>query len=88
MYLDTKCNGLRSDTNANESVNERTKILENWFKAIKLSLNISKTNYILFRNKNMELNDKNDELLINGEEIVLVSITKSLYIIVDEHLEW
>ena len=45
-------------------------------------------NYILFRNKNMELNGKNYKLLINGEDIVLVSKTKFLGIIVDEHLEW
>ncbi len=69
-------------------MNEQLKILEDWFKANKLSLNASKTNYILFRNKNMELNDKNNKLLINGEEIVLVSKTKFLGIIIDEHLEW
>jgi retron-type reverse transcriptase len=53
-----------------KAMNEQLKILEDWFKANKLSLNASKTNYILFRNKNMELNDKNNKLLINGEEIV------------------
>jgi hypothetical protein len=71
-----------------KAMNEQLKILEDWFKANKLSLNASKTNYILFRNKNMELNDKNNKLLINGEEIVLVSKTKFLGIIIDEHLEW
>jgi hypothetical protein len=71
-----------------KATNEQLKILEDWFKANKLSLNASKTNYILFRNKNMELNDKNNKLLINGEEIVLVSKTKFLGIIIDEHLEW
>ena len=36
----------------------------------------------------MELNDKNNKLLINGEEIVLVSKTKFSATLVEEHLEW
>ena len=39
-------------------MNEELKILKDWFKANKLSLNVSKANYILFRNKNLELNNK------------------------------
>ena len=69
-------------------MNKKINILEDWFKAKKLSFNVSKMNYILFRNKNMELNDQNDKLLINWEETVLFSKTKFLGIIVDEHLEW
>jgi len=69
-------------------MNEELQILNDWFKANKLSLNASKTNYILFRNKNMELNFKTFKLLINGSEIILVSKTKFLCILVDEHLEW
>ena len=37
-------------------MNKELKILEDCFKANKLSLNVSKTNCILFRNENMELN--------------------------------
>ena len=59
-------------------MNEQLQILEDWLKTNKLS----------FRNKNMELNDNNYKLLINGEEIVLVSKTKFLGIIVDKHIEW
>ena len=69
-------------------MNEELQILNDWFKANKLSLNASKTNYILFRNKNMESNFKTFKLLINGSEIILVSKTKFLCILVDEHLEW
>ena len=36
----------------------------------------------------MELNDKNFKLLISGEEIISVSKTKFLGIIVDQHLDW
>ena len=71
-----------------KAMNEDLKILEDWFKANKLSLNASKTNYILFRNKKSEISNNNCKLIINGEEIGLVSKTKFLGIIIDEHLEW
>ena len=64
------------------------RILEDWFKANKLSLNASKTNYILFRNKKSEFNYTRCKLMINGKEIELVSKTKFLGIIIDQHLEW
>ena len=71
-----------------KAMNEDLKILEDWFKANKLSLNASKTNYILFRNKKSEISNNNCKLIINGEEIDIVSKTKFLGIIIDEHLEW
>ena len=59
-------------------MNEQLQILEDWFKANTLSLNVIKSNYIL--SKNMQLNVKYYTLLINGEEIVLVSKTSlSIY---------
>lgn len=69
-----------------KSMNEELITLEGWFKPPKkLSVNVSKTNYIVFRNKNMDWNVKKFKLLINGDEIILVSKTKFLVIIVDEH---
>ena len=70
------------------AMNEDLRILEDWFKANKLSLNASKTNYILFRNKKSEFNYTRCKLMINGKEIGLVSKTKFLGIIIDQHLEW
>ena len=70
-----------------KAMNEDLKILEDWFKANKLSLNASKTNYILFRNKKSEISNNNCKLIINGEEIDIVSKTKFLGIIIDENLE-
>ena len=45
--------------NLYKAMNEDLKILEDWFKANKLSLNASKTNYILFRNKKSEISNTN-----------------------------
>ena len=70
------------------AMNEDLRILEDWFKANKLSLNAIKTNYILFRNKKSEFNYTRCKLMINGKEIGLVSKTKFLGIIIDQHLEW
>ena len=69
-------------------MNEDLNILEDCFKVNKLSLNASKTNHILFWNKKSEISNSNCKLIINGEEIGLVSKTKFLGIIIDEHLEW
>ena len=70
------------------AMNEDLRILEDWLKANKLSLTASKTNYFLFRNKKSEFNYTRCKLMINGTEIGLVSKTKFLGIIIDQHLEW
>ena len=61
--------------------------LSEWFKANKLTLNISKTNYVTFsksttsRNTNLALN-------IGIEHITKVPHVKFLGVIIDERLEW
>jgi len=65
-------------------MNEELNISEDWIKANNLSLNGgSKKLYIIKKH-----GIKWKKLLINGEEIVLVSKTKLVGIIGDEHLEW
>ena len=75
---------LNHPTTLNICTKQRMKIYKYW----KLSLDASKTNYILFRNKKSQISKSNCKLIINGEEIGLVSKTKFLGIIIDEHLEW
>ena len=58
-----------------------------WFKANKLSLNLNKTNYMIFRPKTLDL-DENLSFTLNGEEINLVNVTKFLGVFVDENLNW
>ena len=59
-----------------------------WFKANTLSLNVDKTNYIIFKNRhsNRVYNDLN--ICIDGTNISRVSHTKFLGVILDESLTW
>ena len=59
--------------------------LAKWFVVNKLSLNLSKTNYILFRNRppDIEIN-----LFINNQQITRVHIKKILDVYIDESLNW
>ena len=55
-----------------------------WFAVNKLSLNVSKTNYIVFGRKR-----KLDSVLtIHGTEIERVQVTKFLGVLIDEKLNW
>lgn len=59
-----------------------------WFKCSKLSLNISKTNYIVFGSNNNKKNAEHVCIKINGQDIVRVISTKFLGVHVDEYLNF
>ena len=68
-------------------------LLIDWFRANKLSLNISKTNYILFKPKHM----KNDDTLVNDSDNILKfgselidqkDHVKFLGLLIDQYLDW
>ena len=63
-----------------------------WFRANKLSLNISKTNYVLFIPPRLKLIDNTPSsdcvLKFGDEEILQKSSTKFLGIEMDQHLNW
>ena len=73
--------------------NDLTQLI-NWFRANKLSLNISKTNYVLFTPKRLKLNfdtstDDDDNVLKFGQEIIEQKlVVKFLGLLIDEHLDW
>src|SRR5579872_4641501 len=73
-------------------VNSELTILSDWFKANKLSLNIKKTNFMLFGSRSIPLNDENSEIqfkiTIENENIAQVDSTKFLGVIVDQKLNW
>lgn len=73
-------------------VNCELLILSDWFKANKLSLNIKKTNFMLFGYKDIPLIDQNNEtafeIIIENEKITKVDSTKFLGVIVDQKLTW
>ena len=70
------------------TVNRELDNMSLWFKANKLSLNIDKTNYIIFKNRhsNRVYNDLN--ICIDGIEISRVSYTKFLGVLLDDSLTW
>ena len=59
--------------------------LAKWFAGNKLTLNMSKTNYMIFRNSppDIEIN-----LFINNQQITRVHVTKCLGVYIDESLNW
>ena len=59
-----------------------------WFKANKLTLNISKTNYMLFHTKKKINAADSPNLSIDGKQINLISHVKFLGVILDSMLDW
>ena len=68
-------------------LNEDLKRLSNWFNSNLLTLNAEKSNYILFRTKNKQI-DYSGKVMIDGNEIRRVSSTKFLGVLLDEYLDW
>ena len=70
-----------------KSTNEELSKLSLWFKANRLSLNITKTNYMLFSNRKKILN-QNMNVIIDESIITRVKDCKFLGVIIDENLTW
>lgn len=62
--------------------------VDTWFRCNKLSINISKTNYIMFRSNNKPAHTDYVCPQINGQNIDNVSSTKFLGILIDEFLNF
>ena len=58
-----------------------------WFACNKLSLNLAKTNYIVFNNSSCT-RDKTFNIVVNGQTLQRVNNTKFLGVIVDSKLSW
>ena len=58
-----------------------------WFAVNKLSLNVSKTNYMIFGNEKMD-NNMNISVRINGISIDRVYNTTLLGVMIDDKLNW
>ena len=71
-----------------ENINTDMATLDDWFKANKLSLNISKTNYVIFRPSNRILPDVGFDLNIGLDKIERKSSVKFLGMVLDENLKW
>ena len=62
--------------------------ISNWFKLNKLSLNIDKTNFMIFKNKHSNKPDLNYKIEIDDKNIEKVEITKFLGVLIDNNLSW
>jgi len=69
-------------------MNNEIEILNDWFKANRLSLNASKTNCVLFDMRKNNLNTSHYELKINQTVIERVKSVKFLGIRIDENIDW
>ena len=71
------------------TLNQQLSLINEWFLANKLSLNVSKTNFIIFcpRQRKYSLNNYS-KVIFNGTAINQVKCTKFLGISIDEHLCW
>lgn len=71
-----------------EVANAELKLASEWFRANKLSLNLSKTNFILFRSNKKQLPLTTMDIIIDDKIIPLVESTKFLGVYIDQHLKW
>ena len=69
-------------------INNELKKICNWFKENKLSLNIHKTNFMLFKNKHNNKADLHFKIEIDNKHIEKVEVTKFLGILIDNNLSW
>jgi hypothetical protein len=76
--------GTNLDDMFNIMNQELAKILS-WLNANKLSLNIEKSNYIIFSRKNI---NTSNAIYINGKEVEKVVYTKFLGVLIDTKLSW
>ena len=68
-------------------INEELIKINAWFRVNKLSLNVSKTNFMIFSNKHLDHNNPIN-LTIDGTNIVQVFETKFLGVMIDHKLNW
>ena len=71
----------------NQTANQELCKVANWLGANKLSLNVSKTEYIIFKAKNKKI-AQNIEIQIDNQIIEQVKKTKFLGLIIDKELSW
>ena len=82
IYFSDKCL-----TTLESRVNTEIQKISRWLQINKLSLNIKKTNYIIFKSKHKLINFKLN-ITIDNIEIEQVSFTKFLGVIINENLTW
>ena len=70
-----------------KKVNYDLKGITNWLNANRISLNVSKTEFIIFR-KPRNIVDYEIKIKLNGKRLYSSSYIKYLGVLLDEHLSW
>ena len=70
------------------TVNRELLLVADWFKANKLSLNLTKTNYILFCSRRKSSPQQKGNIQIDNVDIPQVTSVKFLGVYVDQHITW
>ena len=77
-----------SDPNKlHSTLNDELRNFDVWLKCNKLSVNLQKTNYIIFKSRQKKLN-YNLTLFFGNQSLNRTNLTKFLGVYVDEHLTW
>jgi len=71
-----------------EIASQELKAATDWFKANKLSLNLTKTNFIVFRSNKKQIPPSTNHITIDGVNIPQVNSSKFLGVHMDQHLKW
>jgi len=69
-------------------INYELKLAIKWMNLNKLSLNVDKTNLILFHSKYKKLDLKKFSIKLNGKKLLPVDFVKYLGMYIDKHLSW
>lgn len=69
------------------TVNNELKKISKWLEVNRLSLNLSKTSYMIFQQTN-KYKDVNLDIRMSGEKVTRVDKTKFLGLIIDEKVSW
>ena len=71
-----------------EILNEELDKLTNWFVSNCLSLNVKKTNFIIFCSSKKIYKRDDVNIILNGNKVEQISHTQFLGIYIDEYLNW
>jgi len=69
-------------------INNEMNVISNWFKMNKLSLNVKKTNFMIFKNKHSPKKVIEINIFIDNNKIEKVTTTKFLGVLIDDNLSW
>ena len=70
-----------------KTVNQELKLLSQWLNLNRLALNVSKTNFVIFRSTKKRLNH-NVILIMNRKALEQKDFVKYLGVLMDQHLAW